>query len=58
MSVMANTKLVMDEYSKNEVIQSCVDTTLEQWEGKLSDLDRFMVEHCTAMYDYLKEKES
>ena len=58
LSVMANTKLVMDEYSKNEVIQSCVDTTLEQWEGKLSDLDRFMVEHCTAMYDYLKEKES
>jgi glyoxylase-like metal-dependent hydrolase (beta-lactamase superfamily II) len=36
-----------------EVIPTCVDMTTEQWQGKLADLDRFMVEHCTAMKEHL-----
>ncbi|NIM26075.1 MAG: DUF4377 domain-containing protein [Nitrososphaeria archaeon] len=56
LSVMNNTKLAMQEFPENEVIQSCVDMTIEQWEGKLSDLDRFMEDHCIAMHGHLKEK--
>lgn len=53
LSVMDNTKQAMELISEDEVVQTCVDMTTEQWRGKLADLDRFMVEHCTAMKKYL-----
>jgi glyoxylase-like metal-dependent hydrolase (beta-lactamase superfamily II) len=53
LSVMDNTKQAMELVSKDEVISTCVDMTTEQWQGKLADLDRFMVEHCAAMKEYL-----
>jgi len=53
LSVMDNTKQAMELISEDEVVQSCVDMTTEQWRGKLADLDRFMAEHCTAMKQYL-----
>jgi len=53
LSVMDNTKQAMKLISEDEVVQTCVDMTTEQWKGKLADLDRFMPEHCTAMKQYL-----
>jgi glyoxylase-like metal-dependent hydrolase (beta-lactamase superfamily II) len=53
LSVMDNTQLAMELVSEDKVIPTCVDMTIEQWQGKLADLDRFMVEHCTAMKQYL-----
>jgi hypothetical protein len=53
LSVMDNTKQAMELVSEDEVIPTCVDMTTEQWQGKLADLDRFMVDHCTAMKEYL-----
>jgi len=53
LSVMNITREAMDLVSEDEVIQTCVDDTTEQWQGRLADLDKFMVEHCTAMNEYL-----
>ena len=53
LSVMDNTKQAMELVSEDEIIPTCVDMTTEQWQGKLADLDRFMVDHCTAMKEYL-----
>ncbi len=53
LSVMDNTQLAMELVSEDKVISTCVEITIEQWQGKLGDLDRFMVEHCTAMKEYL-----
>ena len=53
LSVMNITKEAMDLVSEDEVIQTCVDLTTEQWQGRLADLDQFMIEHCTAMNEYL-----
>ena len=56
LSVMANTQLAMELVSEDEVISTCVDMTIEQWQGKLTNLDRFMTEDCTAMKQYLLSK--
>jgi len=53
LSVMNNTKLAIESVSDDEVIQTCVDNTIDQWQGKLADLDRFMTEHCTVMKKYV-----
>jgi glyoxylase-like metal-dependent hydrolase (beta-lactamase superfamily II) len=58
LSVMDNTQKAMTSVSDDKVISTCVDMTTKQWQGKLADLDRFMVEHCTAMKAHLlSEKE-
>ncbi len=56
LSVMNNTKQAIDLVSDDMVVQTCIETTIVQWEGRLADLDRFMEEHCTAMKQYLSEK--
>ncbi len=53
LSVMDNTKQAMELVSEDDVVQTCVDMTIDQWQGKLADLDRFMTEHCIAMKKYL-----
>ena len=56
LSVMDNTQLAMELVSEDEVISTCVDMTIEQWQGKLTNLDRFMTEDCAAMKQYLLSK--
>jgi glyoxylase-like metal-dependent hydrolase (beta-lactamase superfamily II) len=58
LSVMNNTKHAIELTSDDQVIQTCVDMTINQWKGKLADLDRFMIEHCTAMKNHLSERAS
>jgi glyoxylase-like metal-dependent hydrolase (beta-lactamase superfamily II) len=58
LSVMDNTQLAMELVSEDKVIPTCVDMTIEQWQGKLADLDRFMTEDCTAMKQYILSKEA
>ena len=36
----------------NQVVQTCVDNTLEKWQGKLFNLEQFMVDHYTALQEY------
>jgi len=56
LSMMDITKQVMQTVSSDEVVQACVDMTIEQWQGKLRDLEQFMVEHCTAMQEYVSSQ--
>ena len=53
LSVMENIRHAMELVPEDDLVQTCVDTTTEQWQGKLSNLDQFMIEHCTAMKEYL-----
>jgi glyoxylase-like metal-dependent hydrolase (beta-lactamase superfamily II) len=52
LSMMEITNQAIQTVSSDEVIQTCVDNTLELWQGKLNDLEKYMVEHCTAMQEY------
>jgi phosphopantetheine adenylyltransferase len=53
LSMIEITNQAIQTVSSDEVIQTCVDNTLEQWQGKLHNLEQFMVEHCTAMQEYV-----
>jgi glyoxylase-like metal-dependent hydrolase (beta-lactamase superfamily II) len=53
LSVMDNTIQAIELVSDDKVISTCVDMTTEQWQGRLSNLDRFMSEHCAAMKEHL-----
>jgi len=35
------------------VAQTCSELTLEQWQGKLNELEPFMEDHCKAMSFYV-----
>ncbi|MCH7560700.1 MAG: hypothetical protein IIC67_04925, partial [Thaumarchaeota archaeon] len=39
--------------SSDEVIQTCVDMTIEEWQGRLVELEVYMADHCTAMQKYV-----
>ena len=56
LSMMEITNQAIQTVSSDEVIQTCVDNTLEQWQGKLYNLEQFMVEHCTAMQEYVSSQ--
>ena len=56
LSVIDNTIEAMGAGSENDVVSTCVDMTIQQWDGKLADLDRFMFEHCTVAHQYLLSK--
>ena len=51
LDVMANAKLALDN-NEADPVQYCVQTTTQQWSGKLGGLDRFMADHCNAMIEY------
>jgi glyoxylase-like metal-dependent hydrolase (beta-lactamase superfamily II)/pimeloyl-ACP methyl ester carboxylesterase len=51
LDVMANAQGAIDE-SVADPTQYCVDTTTEQWEDELENLDTFMIDHCNAMLEY------
>jgi len=56
-SVMDNVKQAMTETeSASEITAKCVDLTIDQWSGKLGNLEQFMTENCQAMNDYVSSK--
>ena len=56
-SVMDNVKQAMNEAeSASEITAKCVDLTIDQWSGKLGNLEQFMTENCQAMNDYVSSK--
>jgi len=50
-SVLENAKNAL---GSDKPVEACVDNTIEQWTGKLKNLDTFMVDHCTRMVEYLQ----
>ena len=56
LSMAEITNQAIQTVSSDKVIQTCVDNTLEQWQGKLHNLEQFMVEHCTAMQKYVSSQ--
>ncbi len=53
LSVLNNTKKAIEIVSEDEIISTCVDMTIEQWQGKLDNLDQYMREHCIAAKEHL-----
>ena len=56
LSVKENIRKAIQTVSLEEVIQTCVDVTIEQWDGKLGDIEQFMPEHCAAMMEYVSSQ--
>lgn len=54
MDVMNNAREAVEVSS--EPIQTCVDNTIREWEGRLGNIDEFMTEHCEAMINYVKTR--
>ncbi|NNL58804.1 MAG: DUF4377 domain-containing protein, partial [Nitrosopumilus sp.] len=54
-SVMDNAKTALDS-GEEDPFEICTITTIQQWEGKLGNLDVFMVDHCNAMITYLESQ--
>jgi len=54
-SVMDNAKEALESGESNP-LESCTTMTIQQWTGKLGNLDAFMTDHCNAMIDYLQSK--
>ena len=53
LDVMDNVKDAIDMVGSDQAVEKCVETTTQQWTGKLNNLDEFMTEHCQAMKDYV-----
>ncbi|WP_420545254.1 MBL fold metallo-hydrolase [Nitrosopumilus sp.] len=53
LDVMKNIKDAIDMVGSDQALEKCVETTTQQWTGKLNNLDEFMTEHCQAMKDYV-----
>lgn len=54
LDVMENAREALQS-SDADAAQACADRTIEEWQGRLGSLDEFMIDHCTAMIDYLSE---
>lgn len=54
-SIMENAQTALDSGEPNPY-EACSSTTIDQWTGKLGNLDAFMVDHCTAMIEHLQSK--
>lgn len=52
LDVMENARQTTQD-SGADSAQKCRELTLEQWQGRLGNLDEFMIEHCNAMITYL-----
>ena len=53
LSMIEITKQAIQDVSSDDVIQTCVDNTIDEWDGRLRDLEQFMIEHCTAIEEYV-----
>ena len=54
-SVMDNAQNALDSGNLNPS-DTCAANSIQQWDGKLGNLDAFMIDHCTAMIEYLQSK--
>jgi glyoxylase-like metal-dependent hydrolase (beta-lactamase superfamily II) len=54
LDVMENAREALQS-SDADAARACADRTIEEWQGRLGSLDEFMIDHCTAMIDYLSE---
>ena len=54
-SVMDNAQVALDS-GESIPFDSCTTITIQQWTGKLGNLDAFMGDHCNAMIDYIQSK--
>ncbi len=54
LDVMENARTAL-QTSDTDPAQTCAEATINQWEGRLGNLDEFMVEHCNAMISYLSD---
>ncbi len=54
-SVMDNAQTALDSGMANP-LEICTTTTIEQWDGKLGNLEAFMIDHCNVMINYLELK--
>lgn len=55
LDVMQNAKNALDSLDPNP-IETCTTNTINQWEGRLGNLDTFMTDHCNAMIEYLQQQ--
>ncbi|MFB5631404.1 MAG: MBL fold metallo-hydrolase [Nitrosopumilaceae archaeon] len=53
LSMMETVQQAIDEVPFDKVVQTCVDKTIANWQGTLGNLEQYMVDHCTAMKDYV-----
>ena len=57
LSVMDNVRQAMKESeSANDVTAKCVELTIQQWQERLRDLEKFMTENCQTMHQYVLSK--
>ena len=54
LDVMENARQAM-EMEGGDPVQTCANLTIDQWQGRLGNLDEFMTEHCNAMIEYLSQ---
>lgn len=54
-SIMDNAQDALDSGDSSPA-DTCAASSIAQWEGKLGNLDAFMVDHCNAMIEYLQSK--
>lgn len=56
LDVMENARQAIQNATANPE-QTCAQMTTEQWEGRLQNLDAFMIDHCNAMIQYVSSLE-
>jgi hypothetical protein len=56
LDVMENARQAVQNGTANPE-QVCADMTIQQWEGRLENLDAFMIDHCNAMIQYVSSLE-
>jgi glyoxylase-like metal-dependent hydrolase (beta-lactamase superfamily II) len=54
-NIMDNAQDALDSGDSNPA-NTCAASSIAQWDGKLGNLDAFMVDHCNAMIEYLQSK--
>jgi hypothetical protein len=56
LDVMENARMAIQNGTANPE-ELCADMTTQQWEGRLNNLDAFMIDHCTAMVKHVSSLE-
>jgi glyoxylase-like metal-dependent hydrolase (beta-lactamase superfamily II) len=56
LDVMENARQAVQNGTANPE-EMCADMTTQQWEGRLQNLDAFMIDHCGAMVKYVSSLE-
>jgi glyoxylase-like metal-dependent hydrolase (beta-lactamase superfamily II) len=56
LDVMENARLAIQNGTANPE-ELCAEMTIQQWEGRLDNLDAFMIDHCGAMVQHVSSLE-